>query len=186
MTTATKTTKKTTKTKKPKWTVITYKKIEQWRTKLGLSKAGMAEALEITNSTYHNWRRGTTVPHATQQEELLVRITALETNASAGGEADSTENKGSSKGKGGRQSGGRSGSTGGGKKGHGGSTGHRSSAPRSGRAHQGVAPPVSLLASENVPRDDVAAITVAFIQSQKKAVTPDSVISFVAALRGVM
>ena len=64
-------------TKKPKWSVVTYKKIEARRLELGYSKAGMALALGVTNSTYHNWRRGTTVPHPTQQEQIKTVLAGL-------------------------------------------------------------------------------------------------------------
>jgi len=64
-------------TKKPDWSVITFEQIEEWRGNLGLSKSAMAEALQVTNSTYHNWRRGTTVPHPNQQNDILARLQAL-------------------------------------------------------------------------------------------------------------
>jgi DNA-binding transcriptional regulator YiaG len=78
----TKKTKKKTKktksqTKKPKWTLVTYKGIEKARVQLGFTKSAMAEALEVTNSTFHNWRRGTTVPHHNQQEQLADRLRML-------------------------------------------------------------------------------------------------------------
>jgi DNA-binding transcriptional regulator YiaG len=181
------------KTKKPKWSAITFKQIESWRVKLGLSKSGMAEALQVTNSTYHNWRRGTTVPHPNQQEEILQRIKALETNSvsssgkgKSGGAAKkrkttkttkTTTPRGGSKNGGGRnrlgdylnEADADSGS----------SNGSRAT-------HQGVVTPVSLSGSDNVPREDIAAITVAFIQAQKKAVSAGSVVGFVKSLREVM
>ena len=63
--------KKTSSKKQPKWTVVTYKQIEARRQELGLPKSAMAKLLGVTNSTYHNWRRGTTVPHEAQQQAIL-------------------------------------------------------------------------------------------------------------------
>ena len=65
------------KTKKPKWSILTYARIERRRATLGLSKTAMADALGVTNSTYHNWRRGTTVPHPNKQKVLKARMDAL-------------------------------------------------------------------------------------------------------------
>lgn len=82
---ATKKTKKNgrkTTTKKPKWTVVSYKKIEAKRAEFGFSKSAMAEILGVTNSTYHNWRRGTTVPHPNQQDAIKVAIDNLSASAS--------------------------------------------------------------------------------------------------------
>lgn len=70
MPTKTATKKSKTATKKPKWSIITFKQIDSRRQELGFSKSGMAKALGVTNSTYHNWQRGTTVPHPTQQEQI--------------------------------------------------------------------------------------------------------------------
>lgn len=70
-------TTKKTKTKKPRWVSVTYKGIEKARKQLGFTKSAMAEALEVTNSTYHNWRRGTTVPHVNQQEQIADRLRML-------------------------------------------------------------------------------------------------------------
>lgn len=82
--TTTKTTSKTTKknskvkakrltrtpTKKVTWKATSYTKIEKVRSKLGITKTAIAEALGVSNGTYHNWKRGTTVPHLTQQEAI--------------------------------------------------------------------------------------------------------------------
>ncbi len=204
MTAATKTrprkkTKKTTKggktTKQPTWSVITFKKIEEWREKLGLSKSAMAEALSVTNSTYHNWRKGRTVPHANQQEEILTRIKALENNSAAGGGGS----KGNSKGKGGSSSGdastgnrGRTGrgstSDGGGGNGDGDNTGRpRRTTGHPTRTPDVYTPPSGTLPGPGiVPRDDVATIAAAWIQSQKKPVSAGSVVSFVQELRSAL
>jgi len=184
-----KTTKQTkAKTKKPKWDMVTFKQIEGWREKLGLSKSAMAEALQTTNSTYHNWQRGTTVPHPNQQEKILIRLQALETNASKGGDAPEQgtgpiPSKKGGKGSRGRQSGGRSGSSGG--SGNAGPTGQ--SGRGSSKAPQvGKRTPASPTASPKVSRSDIAAITVAFIQAQKKAVSADTIFQFVEQLQDVL
>jgi DNA-binding transcriptional regulator YiaG len=59
------------KKKKPKWTLVTFKQIEARRNELGLSKTKMATLIGVTNSTLHNWQRGTTVPHESQQTKIL-------------------------------------------------------------------------------------------------------------------
>lgn len=188
--TATATRSKKTKSKKPKWSVISFKKIEEWRTKLDLPKSGMAEALGVTNSTYHNWQRGTTVPHASQQEEILQRINALEKSAGKSGASSSGSSQGSSKGKRGKKGGG--GRQGGGRSGSGGKS---KPAPTSGKfsrksmkqtSRQDTVPPGTRPGMDSVPREDVATITAAWIQSQKKGVTQAAVLKFVTALREVM
>jgi len=175
-----KTTSKRGKSKKPKWTLVTFKQIEQWRVKLGLSKSGMAEALGVTNSTFHNWQRGTTVPHPNQQTELLTRLNALESNASGGSTSSGGTGKSASKGKGTGRRGGSTTGRGGSGKGGRGSSSNRSS-------HLGVATPGTQSSPSDVPREDIAAITVAYIQSQgKKAIGADAVIGFVQQLREVL
>ena len=67
-----------TQAKKPKWSVINFKKIESVRNQLGFSKSAMAEAMGVTNSTYHNWRRGSTIPHLAQQEQIVATIARLQ------------------------------------------------------------------------------------------------------------
>jgi len=83
-TTQKKTRSKASDTKKPKWSVMTYKQIEARRVELGYSKSAIAELLSITNSTYHNWRRGTTVPHANQQETIKTVLANLPSIKEAG------------------------------------------------------------------------------------------------------
>lgn len=98
MATKTKTRKKVqTSTKKPSWSVTSYKKIEARRTELGYSKSAMAKALGVTNSTYHNWRRGTTIPHPTQQEAIAALLVTLApmTRGSNKTKAPQTPSKGS-------------------------------------------------------------------------------------------
>lgn len=75
--TKTKTDKKKTSAKKPSWDVVTFRQIEARRVELNHSKASIAEALGVTNSTFHNWQRGTTVPHVNQQEQIKAALDAL-------------------------------------------------------------------------------------------------------------
>jgi DNA-binding transcriptional regulator YiaG len=152
--------------KKPEWVAITFERIEKWREKLGLSKQGMAEALCVTNSTYHNWRRGTTVPHANQQEEILQRISVLEKSGGSTPRSTSGRKKADPKG---------------GRKGKGGK------APAtSGSQDVYTATPGTPSGSGKVLRGDVATITAAWIQSQKKAVSAGSVMKFVTELQSVL
>lgn len=61
-------------TKQPSWGVVTFEQIEARRKELGLPKSAMANGLRITNSTYHNWARGTTVPHPIQQDQIKAAL----------------------------------------------------------------------------------------------------------------
>jgi len=75
------TAKKSTKsTKQPKWSLTTFNKIEKARSSLGLSKVAMSKMLGVTNSTYHNWKKGTAVPHETAQQEIVDAIASAEQN----------------------------------------------------------------------------------------------------------
>lgn len=74
----------TVQTKRPKWILVRFEQIESQRKALGLPKSGMARALGVTNSTYHNWQRGSTVPHPTQQQQLKDALNALSNGASTG------------------------------------------------------------------------------------------------------
>jgi DNA-binding XRE family transcriptional regulator len=67
----------TTGTKKPKWGVVNFKQIEARRKELSLPKSTMALNLGITNSTYHNWARGATVPHESQQEQIKSALESM-------------------------------------------------------------------------------------------------------------
>ena len=170
-----KVSKKGTKTKKPSWGVVTFEKIEEWRTKLGLSKSGMAEALGVTNSTFHNWRRGTTVPHPNQQDDIAMRLSALE--RSVGTEPTSLKTSGmrgvkAAKVKAAKVV----------------KAVKRSTlkADRKTVAHQGIASPGTPMSYDKVPRDDIATVTAAWLANQKKAVSAGSVVAFVEALQVVM
>jgi DNA-binding XRE family transcriptional regulator len=67
----------TSGTKKPKWGVVNFKQIEARRKELSLPKSTMASNLGITNSTYHNWARGATVPHESQQEQIKAALDSM-------------------------------------------------------------------------------------------------------------
>jgi DNA-binding transcriptional regulator YiaG len=180
-----KVSKKTTtsrKTKKPKWGVISFKEIEEWREKLGLTKSGMALALEVTNSTYHNWRRGTTVPHASQQDDIFARVKVLRANAS--GKNKQTPGGGKPKPKAKAKTRAKTGARAktSAKRGRGPIKSQAPSQP----AQMGVASPDSHPRSTSVPRPDIAAIAVAFVESQKKPVSAGSIVDLVNQLRTVM
>lgn len=51
--------KPSTRKAKPAWTVVTFDELERYRKRRGLSKKAMADLCGVTNSTYHNWQRGT-------------------------------------------------------------------------------------------------------------------------------
>jgi DNA-binding XRE family transcriptional regulator len=72
-----------TQTKQPKWSEVTFNQIEKRRKELGLSKSAMAQAIGVTNSTFHNWQRGTTVPHSTQQEQIKGILETLTVDAAS-------------------------------------------------------------------------------------------------------
>lgn len=59
------------------WESIDVMQLESSREKLGLTKNGMANALGVTNSTYHNWIKGKTIPSRKQQDAMLEQINAL-------------------------------------------------------------------------------------------------------------
>jgi hypothetical protein len=152
----------------------------------------MAEALEVTNSTYHNWRRKTTVPHANQQETIVTRLRALSGNAgitvtkTPGSKRAATAKNGSVP-KVSRQAahvgsvsdGGSLNGSGSRVASHLRELDQAESEPSSQMAR---VTPVSLVASHDVPRA-VAQITVAFIHSQKKAPTAGSILKFVEGLK---
>jgi DNA-binding transcriptional regulator YiaG len=171
---ATKTRKKSQTTKKPKWTVVTYKQIEARRIELGLSKSAMAEALGVTNSTYHNWRRKTTVPHPSQQESIKATMAKLKPGSRATTKTRATTKK-------------RSASS----KGTPGSLRTGSGTPR----HVGMstATKASGFTGEHplYPSDpdsvrSIAQITAAYISAQQKAPSAGSVFKFVRGLRDVL
>lgn len=56
--------------KRPAWSIVTYDDIEKVRERLGLTKSKMAKQLGVTNSTLHNWKRGTAVPTLRRQRSI--------------------------------------------------------------------------------------------------------------------
>jgi len=183
----TTTTRRSVKTKKPKWSTLTYTRIESRRKKLGLSKAAMAAALGVTNSTYHNWRRGTTVPHPNQQALLKVKMEAIgNEKAPTAPTNDNGAHNGAHNGNGRRFT-------------------NRGVAFASDRQAPGTVgtesrdtdggsqcsarlihrePSIPLASVSSVP--GIAAITVAFIESQKRPPSAGSVVSFVGNLVTVL
>lgn len=65
------------RTRQPKWEAVTFAEIERIRLELGLPKRGMASALGVTNSTYHNWNRGNAIPTANRQQQLVRDLSRL-------------------------------------------------------------------------------------------------------------
>jgi DNA-binding XRE family transcriptional regulator len=150
-------------TKKPKWTIVTFKQIETARASLGLSKAAMAQALGVTNSTFHNWQRDATVPHPAQQESIKASLASLA--AGGKGSVKPTRKAGKSSERGGSS---RENVHGGSMPAHGFSEAHPFFPAR----------PFSV--QENV--GGIATITAAYINAQKSAPSPDEVYSFISGL----
>lgn len=172
--------------KQPEWTAISFNKVEEWREKLGLSKSAMAEALGVTNSTYHNWQRGDSVPYESIQERIKERIEVLEKHAKAGttppkpkkgaSPKKTTSKKQAKKTKAKRQTKGTAKSS---KQKGTAKTGRR----RQGRANSGTPSTFGVGSA-----DPVSAITVAFIQSrsQNGPVTQQQVYSFIEGLHEIL
>ena len=53
------------------WTEASFEELEEYRVEHKISKKRMAELLEVTNSTYHNWARGVAV--ATPKTQARIR-----------------------------------------------------------------------------------------------------------------
>lgn len=185
MTTKTKkkTKKKTAKAqnKKPKWTLVSYKQIEKARGQLGLSKSSMAEALEVTNSTYHNWRRGTTVPHHKQQEQIAARLRVLDSPGN-GADLKSAKSVRESMAELGRRSGAATPRSRGTSPRDSGESGGDNTMQHNALTQANLVP-VPLLTDSDVPRTRaIAVVTCAWLASQKKAPSAGSTISFIRAL----
>lgn len=61
--------------KRPRaWTMLVFDDLEEWRQASGLPKKRAAEALGVTNSTYHNWARGIAIPNINTQVRLVEQI----------------------------------------------------------------------------------------------------------------
>jgi transcriptional regulator with XRE-family HTH domain len=52
------------------WTVVTFDELDAWRAERKLPKKRMAELVGVTNSTYHNWARGSAVATLNTQERI--------------------------------------------------------------------------------------------------------------------
>lgn len=175
------------KKKKPKWVKTSFTKIEKIRKSLGMTKSAMAVALEITNSTYHNWRRGDAVPHPAQQEIILMRLQTLQgittTPASNGGAAPASKRRTLTQTRGTQSD--ASGDTGRGE--------HWTKALQKQGKAQARAASVSPGPSTGVPRgpevaaiDGASAVAVAFINAQAKAPSAGSVLTLIKDIRTVL
>lgn len=58
------------KKKRREWTVTTFEELDAFRAKHAIPKKKMAELLEVTNSTYHNWARGIAVATPKTQQRI--------------------------------------------------------------------------------------------------------------------
>jgi len=67
--------KKQKKSKKPIWSVIQFSDIERWREKADMPKVTLARALGVTNSTWHNWQNGKSVPSVGRQRKVRAFLT---------------------------------------------------------------------------------------------------------------
>jgi DNA-binding transcriptional regulator YiaG len=56
--------------RQPAWSLVTLEAIESWRLAAALPKNRAAEHLGVTNSTYHNWIRGRSVPPLPTQRHI--------------------------------------------------------------------------------------------------------------------
>lgn len=63
--------------RQPKWKLTTYAAIERARAELSMPKYRMAEALGVSNGTYHNWARGNAVPSLNTQKSINSTLQAL-------------------------------------------------------------------------------------------------------------
>ena len=162
----------TSSTKKPKWTTVTYKQIEKKRESLGFSKSAMSQILGVTNSTYHNWRRGTTVPHPNQQEQIKSIMGTLTASSKPKGKPKGKAKRGAVSGKR-RKSPGTVGRAAG-------YVGERTNPMQDYSASHPLFPATPA----NVP--GIASITGAGISSQKTGPSAGSVFKFVKGLRGAL
>lgn len=193
MATGTTKTKGRASSKKPKWEVISYKQIEARRVELGYSKSALAEALGVTNSTFHNWRRGTTVPHPTQQEQIKETLDSLKpvdktsksTASTNGTKASTGRSKSSTKGRKTTKS--KRASAKGGRRAPGGSHRAAGNVGRGGSTMPSInSTNHPLYPAVHPDTPGIAAITSAWISSQKKAPSAGSVVSFMRDVKGVL
>ncbi|MGE0710551.1 MAG: hypothetical protein AB7N76_17890 [Planctomycetota bacterium] len=52
------------------WTIVSFDELDGWRSERGIPKKRMAEMVGVTNSTYHNWARGSAVATQNTQERI--------------------------------------------------------------------------------------------------------------------
>lgn len=57
--------------RKASWDLLSFADVEAWRTSHGLPRTRAAQALGVTNSTYHNWQTAKSAPTRQTQERLL-------------------------------------------------------------------------------------------------------------------
>ena len=80
--------------KKRAWSVVTFDELEAWRAVRNIPKKKMAEMLEVTNSTYHNWARGIAVATPNTQERIRRMIESDGVPVSPGTPAKSSSSVG--------------------------------------------------------------------------------------------
>ena len=52
------------------WSLVTYAEMDAWRAERNIPKKKMADLVGVTNSTYHNWARGSAVATLNTQERI--------------------------------------------------------------------------------------------------------------------
>ncbi|HBP19785.1 MAG TPA: hypothetical protein DEA08_18590 [Planctomycetes bacterium] len=52
------------------WTLVTFAEMDGWRAERNIPKKKMADLVGVTNSTYHNWARGSAVATLNTQERI--------------------------------------------------------------------------------------------------------------------
>jgi transcriptional regulator with XRE-family HTH domain len=53
------------------WKSTTFKVIQEFLDKTGMSQLKFAESLNVSNSTFHNWKNGRTAPNEETQEKIV-------------------------------------------------------------------------------------------------------------------
>lgn len=63
--------RKTTRGRKAAtWSVVTWDEVERFRVARNITNKEMAALCEVTNSTFHNWKRGTCAPNPSTQKRI--------------------------------------------------------------------------------------------------------------------
>lgn len=52
------------------WALVTFAELDAWRADRNIPKKKMADLVGVTNSTYHNWARGSAVATLNTQERI--------------------------------------------------------------------------------------------------------------------